>query len=46
MQTVVHVAHHIDPNVLEFLYNSLFTLSGLTGLVVLLNLILRCCGKK
>ena len=46
MQSVVHVAHHVDPNVIEFLYNSLYTASGLVGLVVLLNLVLKCCGKK
>lgn len=46
MQTVVHVLHHMDPKVLEFLYHALFTAAGLVGSVVVLGLLLKCCGRK
>ena len=46
MQSVVHVAHHVEPSVIQLGYHTLFTVAGLIGLSLLLNLVLRCCGKK
>jgi len=43
---VVHVAHHIDPNVLQFLYYGLHLVSGVVGTIVVLGLVLKCCSRK
>lgn len=46
MQPVVHLLHHVDPKLLEFLEHALLTSAGLVGSVVLLGLVLKCCGKR
>ena len=46
MGTVIHVAHHIDPQALEFLYHALYVMSGVVGSSVVFFLVARCCCKR
>ena len=42
MQTVVHVAHHIEPAVISLAYHSLWTVAGLSGAALLVALARSC----
>lgn len=42
MQSVVHVAHHVEPSVIELGYHALWTSSALAGAALLITLIRSC----
>lgn len=45
MQTVVHVAHHVEPSVIGLGYHILWTASALSGAALLISIV-RCCLRK
>lgn len=38
----LHIAHHVDPALLDFLYNTLYAGIGVVGLLAIVTLLTKC----